>query len=91
MSQAYLGIDVSKKTLDVALSQETRLKERSFANEATGWKKLQQWLKKRKVSQLHVCLEATGRYGDGVAKYLHQQDYQVSVVNPKRTKAYGEV
>ena len=37
-----------------------------------------------------MCLEATGLYGDGVAEFLHQQGYRVSVVNPSRIKAYGD-
>lgn len=40
------------------------------------------------MNQLHACLEATGRYGDELAYFLHQQGYDVSVVNPSRTHAY---
>ena len=48
------------------------------------------WLEKRQVDQLHACLEATGRYSQGAALFLHQQGYQVSVVNPRRTRAYAD-
>lgn len=42
-----------------------------FTNTAAGHEKLHGWLKRRlKVEQVHVCLEATGSYGEGVAEYL---------------------
>ena len=42
---------------------------------------------KHKVRDAHVCLEATGRYGEVVAIYLHARGYAVSVVNPARQDA----
>jgi transposase len=35
-------------------------------------------------------MESTGRYGDALATYLHQQKHQVSMVNPARIKKYAE-
>lgn len=90
MSQHYLGIDVSKAKLDVALWHEQRLTAGSFSNDEAGLTKLLKWLKKHQVKQLHACLEATGRYGEAVALCLHGQGYQVSVVNPRRIKAYAD-
>lgn len=86
-----LGIDVSKDKLDVALLQaETTYKIATFANEKDGWRRLAKWLKKHKAKGIPACLEATGRYGEGVAYDLHERGYQVSVVNPARIKAYGQ-
>lgn len=90
MKQHYLGIDVSKAKLDVALLSEQRLASGTFSNDEAGLTKLLKWLKHRQVEQLHACLEATGRYGEGVALFLHEQGYQVSVVNPRRIKAYAD-
>ena len=42
------------------------------------------------IGEVHACLEATGQYGEGVAEYLFQKGYAVSVINPVRIKAYGE-
>jgi transposase len=42
-----------------------------------------------KAETVHVCLEATGSYGEAVAAYLHHQGYTVSVVNPARIKGYA--
>jgi transposase len=88
---AYLGIDVSKEKLDVVLLREGEPAQAGqFDNHAKGFHSLRHFLQKRKVQQLHVCLEATGYYGDAVATFLHQAGYTVSVVNPARIKGYAE-
>ncbi|HRF95580.1 MAG TPA: IS110 family transposase, partial [Aggregatilineales bacterium] len=48
------------------------------------------FLKKRKITDLHVCLEATGHYSDAIAQFLHDLGYTVSVVNPSRIKSYAD-
>lgn len=40
---------------------------------------------------MHVCLEATGVYGEKVAEYLHDFGFVVSVVNPLIIKKYVEM
>ena len=84
-----LGIDISKDKLDVALYQAERYREASFSNDKDGYCRLRKWLKKNKAQETTVCIEATGRYGDGVAYYLHEHGHQVSIVNPARVTAYG--
>lgn len=84
-----LGIDVSKSKFDVALLRQDEYLLATFDNVSAGFVKLRKWLKKRKVDNLHACLEATGRYGDELALFLHEAGYQVSVVNPARIKAYA--
>lgn len=86
----YLGIDVSKDKLDVHLLAAGDATSATFANSKKGWRGLSNWLKKRsQARELHVCLEATGRYGEGVTASLYQQGYRVSVVNPARIKGYA--
>jgi len=89
MEQRVLGIDVAKETLDIALSDGVHLNHGQFTNNQKGHEQLEQWLRKQTDSRVHVCLEATGQYGDGVAEYLFAQGYPVSVVNPARIKHYG--
>ncbi len=90
MSQ-YLGIDVSKATLDVALLRPDQPAVTGvFDHTPAGWQRLQHFLQKRKVESLWVCLEATGTYADPVALFLHDRGYTVSVVNPARIKAYAD-
>jgi transposase len=85
-----LGIDVSKGSLDVVLRANGRKPHKIFANSLAGFECLAEWLRIQKAGQVHVCLEATGQYGEGVAEYLFNQGQAVSVVNPTRIKKYGE-
>jgi len=88
---AWLGIDVSKATLDACLLREGHAPEAAqFDNTDQGFRHLQHFLKKPKVKRVQVCLEATGYYGDAVALFLHQTGYTVSLVNPARIKGYAE-
>lgn len=85
-----VGIDVSKDHLDVALRRlDGRIEQAQFDNERAGWRKLEHFLEKRQAKDGSVCLEATGSYGEGVAEYLYERGYAVSVVNPARVKAYA--
>jgi transposase len=86
----WIGIDVSKATLDVALVRASDRQHTQITNDKSGFRTLQNFLKKRCANSAHVCLEATGLYGDGVATFLHERGYKVSVVNPARIKAYGD-
>jgi transposase len=89
MSQATLGIDVAKLSLDVALLTHAQTYGKKFENSARGFEALQAWLASFSLSSLHVCLEATGTYGDDVALFLHTQGYAVSLINPLRIKGYA--
>jgi len=89
MEQRVLGIDVAKETLDIALSDGVHLNHGQFSNDQKGHEQLEQWVRKQTDSSVHVCLEATGQYGDAVAEYLFAQGFPVSVVNPARIKHYG--
>src|SRR5258708_12784282 len=83
-----VGIDVSKDKLDVVCMDEQRQTQYAQVdNTAKGYAQLKRWLHKRQVQA--VCLEATGRYSEGVAEYLHEAGYQVSVVNPARIRGYA--
>jgi transposase len=91
MDKAAVGIDVSKDHLDIALLQEEGvIRQARFKNNDAGFAKLEQWLQKYAPTGVHVCLEATGQYGEAVAEYLYQKGMTVSVVNPARIKAYAD-
>lgn len=85
----FLGIDISKAKFDVHLIGDQQTWSGQFSNTGQGFKQLNKWLKKRKVDQLHACMEATGSYGEALTYFLHEQAYKVSVVNPKIIKHYG--
>lgn len=86
----YVGSDVSKAGLDVLLLRGTQREGQHFTNTPTGFAKLHGWLSRRlKPEQVHICLEASGPYGEAVAAYVYQQGYRGSVVNPARIKGYA--
>lgn len=94
-SNAVLGIDVSKKKVDVSLLVDGKAKSKVFevfANTANGHEGLLAWLKKNKapLDQLHVCMEATGVYYERLALALHEAGLKVSVVNPGCIKGFGQ-
>jgi transposase len=89
MTDAVLGIDVSKNTFDINLGAGTKARSKSFANSAAGWHQLIAWLGKHKIGQVHACLEATGRHGLGIALALHEAGHVVSIVNPAQIRDFA--
>lgn len=87
---AILGIDVAKNKFDVALFRNGKYKSKSFENKPLGFETLVTWLNRHDVMSVHACMEATGTYGDALARFLFEAGHKVSVVNPARIKAYGE-
>src|SRR3954468_24184600 len=89
VSDACLGIDVSKETLDTDCARGRRRQSRSFANGPDGWRQLLAWLKAMGVKQAHVCLEAPGRGSLGVALALQEAGHRVSIVNPAQIRDFA--
>jgi len=89
--RAIVGIDVSKKKLDIALLVNGKIKAKVVDNSTDGYELLLMWLSKSKVEKdaLHVCMEATGIYYEPVALALHDAGVAVSVVNPACIKGFG--
>lgn len=90
MSTYYLGIDVSKRKLDCALLLEGKILEKACENSPAGLQTLLDWLAKRKVEQVHACLEATGGYEEAAATFLFQAGHTVSVLNPLVVHAFAK-
>ena len=87
----FLGIDVSKRTLDGALlKEEGKPRHKVFANTPAGHRQLIAWLQQQGVKVAHACLEATGTWVDAVALALHQAGHKVSLVNPALIRAFGQ-
>jgi transposase len=88
---AWLGIDIAKNTFEAHLLRAKAPVQGSFANSPAGFAQLDRWLHKRRVGSVHACLEATGRYGEGLAEHLQAAGHTVSVINPARLKAFAQV
>ena len=80
----YAGVDVAKKTLQLDWGGASY----ELSNDATGWARLRKLLGAPRHGQ--VILEATGGYERGVADTLHAHGYALSVVLPKRVRAFAE-
>jgi transposase len=88
--KTVLGIDLAKKKFDVALLNNDKCKSKVFENNPAGFSSLLTWLAKNDVQSVHACMEATGTYGEALAKFLHDAGHSVSVTNPARIKAFGQ-
>ena len=89
----WVGIDVSKSKLDVAvLDERGKVKSHVFDNAAKGLEALIAWLRQRgcDVAQTRVCMEATGPYSEAVSTTLSDAGWYVSVVNPSRIKGFAQ-
>ena len=90
LSVSTLGVDIAKLKFDGCLLKENgKTKHKVFANTKHGFEQLTAWLDSHQVADLHVCLEATGSYGEALASYLFDAGYRVSVVNPAMVKAFA--
>lgn len=78
----YLGIDVAKAKLDVTVLINGKPLSQVFANTPAGFEALLIWVQAFGAAQVHACLEATGSYSDAISRFLWQQGYTVSVLNP---------
>lgn len=84
-----VGLDISKLTFDAAAIIGEIEVSAKFANDPKGFEALKDWLDKFDCSDLHICMEATGNYYEGVADYIGGF-YKVSVVNPLKISKYAE-
>jgi transposase len=90
MTQAVVvGIDIAKDSFDATLVVEGKSWHEHFENNPGGFKQFGNWTGKYTKAVVHVCMEATGQYGDALAEVLYTNGWQVSIVNPARIKAYG--
>lgn len=85
----FVGIDVSKKTIDVAIHQHSDTKV--FDNSQKGFKEMTNWVKKcRKdpADQALFCFEHTGLYSVALSVYLSKSKLsfaQVPALDIKRS------
>ena len=91
MTFSIIGIDISKLKFDLCLLRENgKLKHKVFSNTASGFAQLSAWLEKQNIERAHVCMEATGTYGEALATYLCDAGHRVSIINPASIKAYAQ-
>ncbi|AUP80694.1 IS110 family RNA-guided transposase [Flavivirga eckloniae] len=81
-----LGIDVSKKTLDIYLHCSS--KHKVFANDCQGYLLLIEWLGKQGIPReaLLVCFENTGIYSRSLADFLWHNGFNYVMENALQIK-----
>lgn len=89
-----LGIDVSKKTLDICLMLEGvrgRLMTKRIKNDFKAVHTIITWLQQHNcvLSDVHIIMEATGVYHETLATGLHLAGGKVSLANPHRTREFA--
>ena len=85
-SLIFVGIDVSKAQLDVAIRPSGE--KESFANDKVGIKALVKGL--AKIGPTLIVLEATGGYERQVTRALVSADLPVVVVNPRQVRDFAK-
>lgn len=85
---AWVGMDVSKDTLDVCLIGAADVRHSGrFLNQTDGYIKLLKWVARlAPKAQVHFCVEATGAYSRAIALFLIEKGHHVTIANPLRTK-----
>jgi transposase len=83
---AFVGIDVSKATLDVALLGLPATQR--FANTARGFRALAGWLKAQQPQR--VLLEATGGYEQAALDALHAAGLPMVRINPRQARDFAK-
>ena len=82
----FVGIDVSKATLDVAVLGKKSIVQ--FANSKQGIAKLVRHLKQLKPKL--IVVEATGGYEEAVVLALFEAGLPVALVSPQRVRQYAK-
>lgn len=90
MTTWILGIDISKRKFDAALSMGEKFKTKAFPNTPSGHRALLEWLARYDADHVHACMEATGSYWEALATFLHDEGHRVSVVNPAQIHAFAK-
>jgi transposase len=91
----FIGCDVSKKTLDLAWSQDSRgscATALKVPNNRSGWQELMKWAERHgQVDRPEICIvmEATGVYHLAAANQLSLWGFKVVVCNPGRAADYA--
>ena len=88
----YIGVDISKRTIDVAIYEKQKATKNAshetFSNCPEGFKDMKEWLRGKGVSlsKSLFCMEATGSYTYELCLYLEDRDIAYSVQSPLHLK-----
>ena len=87
MEKTWVGIDVSKKKLDISLYPQ--LKHSEVSNSVRGFKDLIKILNSYQAEL--ILFESTAGYELPSAYFLTEKLLPVSIINPSRIKSYAKL
>lgn len=94
--EMFVGIDVSKETLDVAITIDGKQVEaaKKVRNDMSGFTNIYHWIRKHgkrmDCEKIVICLESTGIYSENVSEYFQdKEDINLSEVNPMQIKSFA--
>jgi transposase len=86
VDKVFAGVDVSKATLEVSLTNQKEIK--IFPNGESGIKQIVKYLKEQELSA--VVMESTGGLEKLLAASLAAEGFPTVVVNPRRIRDYAK-
>ena len=86
MENVYVGIDISKDRLDVAVHASNE--QWQFTNDTAGISRLRRMLKK--ISPTLIIFEATGGYEMPLYLSLDKAGFSVAMVNPRQIRDFAK-
>lgn len=94
MSLLVIGVDVSKKTLDVAAKikdKEDVVSFGAFSNDSSGFSKISKKitkLVKENSLEILIVLEPSGGYEQPFARFCWKKEWRVSMPNPRHVRKW---
>ena len=87
----HIGVDISSESFTVCASTKPGIPLQApedYDNNTAGFKSLVAWFKSLNMnpSDMIICMEATGVYGELLCHYLHDHGYRVAVDSPLKVK-----
>lgn len=85
MKRIYVGIDISKETLDLCIKRENTFSFKNIKNRVKAIEKLLKTLKKE-GKEVFIAMENTGHYNFNLYDVLEHFNFKVFVIDPKHLK-----
>ena len=89
-SVVYVGVDMAKASFVAAAHQDGQSQiVGEFANQPSGFEALAQALGQQSGT-IHLLMEPTASYHLPLVAYAHEQDWRLSLPNPKRVADWAK-
>jgi len=82
--------DTGKATFVACFELADKRFKSEFKNSESGWRLFEKWLRKHGVKDVHLFFESTGRYGDDLAAWAFERGWNVTALNPLRTRRFAQ-